>query len=78
MLFKLTYISRTTLDEDKSFKDLNVPEQLYNGNHKDIENWKKMDRIKRTFFRRPELLKGILTKEERDYLKNICKDILDE
>lgn len=39
------------------FRGLKVPEVLLNGNHKEIENWRKEQSLERTAQRRPDLLK---------------------
>jgi tRNA (guanine37-N1)-methyltransferase len=39
------------------FEDMKVPEVLLNGNHKEIEEYRKSESLKRTKLRRPDLLK---------------------
>lgn len=39
------------------FKGMKVPEVLLNGDHKEIEKWRKAEALKRTEQRRPDLLK---------------------
>jgi tRNA (guanine37-N1)-methyltransferase len=39
------------------FNGWKVPEVLLNGNHKEIDNWRKQEALKRTKSRRPDLLK---------------------
>ena len=39
------------------FKDMRVPDVLINGNHKEIEIWRKEQMLKRTIERRKDLLK---------------------
>ncbi|MCC3160944.1 MAG: tRNA (guanosine(37)-N1)-methyltransferase TrmD [Mollicutes bacterium PWAP] len=41
------------------YKGMNVPEVLFSGNHKLIEQWRKSNALKRTKNRRPDLLKGV-------------------
>lgn len=60
----------------REFEGKKVPDVLISGNHSKIEEWKKRERIKRTFFRRPELLKGKLNKKEKEYLKELYEEII--
>lgn len=47
------------------YKGKAVPEILLSGNHREIERWRREESIKRTFFRRPDLLdRTRLTVEE--------------
>lgn len=46
------------------FMGLKVPDILISGNHKEIMKWRRMQSIKRTYERRPELLKDFPLKEE--------------
>lgn len=59
----------------KEFRGLKVPEILLSGDHKKIEKWRREESLKRTFFRRPDLLeKAKLTKEELSYLQSLVND----
>jgi len=55
--------------------DLNgetVPEVLRGGNHEEIRKWRRKEALKRTFFRRPDLLAETeLTQEDREFIKEI-------
>ncbi|OOE11955.1 tRNA (guanosine(37)-N1)-methyltransferase TrmD [Fictibacillus arsenicus] len=54
------------------FRGMKVPDVLMSGNHKNIEEWRKKESLKRTYERRPDLLKHIeLTKEEENWLREI-------
>ncbi|MDP3803925.1 MAG: tRNA (guanosine(37)-N1)-methyltransferase TrmD [Candidatus Omnitrophota bacterium] len=44
------------------FVGMKVPEILLSGNHKKIEEWRKLEAIKRTAERRPDLLKRLTSK----------------
>ncbi|RLB11940.1 MAG: tRNA (guanosine(37)-N1)-methyltransferase TrmD [Deltaproteobacteria bacterium] len=58
----------------KIFKGLEVPEILLSGNHEQIRKWRRRESIKRTFERRPDLLKKAqLTKEDLDFLEELKK-----
>ncbi|KYD09450.1 tRNA (Guanine37-N1) -methyltransferase [Caldibacillus debilis] len=51
------------------FRGMKVPEVLLSGNHKKIEEWRKKEALKRTFLRRPDLLKDYpLTDEEKKWI----------
>ena len=55
---------------------LKVPDVLLSGHHKNIENWRKKESLKRTYLRRPDLLKTRkLTKEEQKLLFEIKKEV---
>lgn len=54
------------------FRGMKVPDVLMSGNHKNIEEWRKKETLKRTYERRPDLLEHIvLTKEEENWLREI-------
>src|SRR5690625_2290443 len=54
------------------FRGLSVPEVLLKGNHKKIEEWRNEEALKRTFYRRPDLLKNKkLTDSEREFIKQL-------
>ena len=51
------------------YKGMKVPEVLMSGNHGLIEEWRHKESLKRTFFRRPDMLEGReLTKQEREWI----------
>ncbi|MBI5328248.1 MAG: tRNA (guanosine(37)-N1)-methyltransferase TrmD [Deltaproteobacteria bacterium] len=50
----------------EAFRGNNVPEILLSGNHREIKTWRRMESIKRTLNKRPDLLEKIqLTEEEK-------------
>lgn len=52
------------------YKDLNVPDVLLSGNHKEIEKWRRIKSLEETFKIRPELLEDArLTPQEYGYLR---------
>ncbi|MCM3717182.1 tRNA (guanosine(37)-N1)-methyltransferase TrmD [Fictibacillus phosphorivorans] len=54
------------------FRGMKVPDVLMSGNHKNIEEWRKKESLKRTYKRRPDLLEKIeLSKEEEKWLEEI-------
>jgi tRNA (guanine37-N1)-methyltransferase len=56
----------------ETFENSVVPEVLLSGNHKNIEEWRRREAIRRTWSRRPDLLKKAqLSKEELEYIKDL-------
>ena len=56
------------------FHGYRVPEVLLSGNHEKIRKWKRMESLKRTLERRPDLLKKtILSDEDRKMLSEISR-----
>ena len=54
------------------FREMEVPEVLRSGNHKEIDLWRRRQSLKRTLERRPELLRSAqLSHEDRDYLASL-------
>jgi tRNA (guanine37-N1)-methyltransferase len=59
----------------EEFRGQYVPKVLLEGNHKEIENYRKLAAIGKTFKNRPELLDKIeLDKDEKDYIDKIKMD----
>jgi len=57
------------------YKGWVVPEVLFSGNHAQIELWHKRESLKRTYQRRPDLLKKIkLSAEEKNIMEKIKSD----
>ena len=57
------------------YKGMKVPEVLLSGHHKNIEEWRRKESIKRTFIQRPDLLKDAnLTQKEQEFLKEIVSE----
>jgi len=51
------------------FRGLKVPNVLLSGNHKDIEEWRKKESLRRTYLRRPDLLEEYpLSEQEKKWL----------
>lgn len=46
------------------FQEMAVPEVLLSGNHAQIERWRRRESLRRTFLRRPDLLKQARLSEE--------------
>lgn len=54
------------------YKSWCVPEVLISGNHADIEQWRKLESLRRTYQRRPDLLKKLdLSVEDKKKLEQI-------
>lgn len=60
----------------RDFEGLKVPEALFSGNHRDIDNWRLEASLIRTFLKRPDLVENRpLTKQENEILKKWRRDI---
>ncbi len=56
------------------FRGMEVPSVLQSGNHAEIDRWRRMQSVKRTYERRPDLLeKARLLPDEKAYLEKIEK-----
>lgn len=54
------------------FREMAIPPVLLTGHHKNIEEWRRQQSIKRTLERRPDLLQNaVLSKKERKYLDQL-------
>ncbi|WP_226034966.1 tRNA (guanosine(37)-N1)-methyltransferase TrmD [Aquibacillus saliphilus] len=57
-----------------NFRGMEVPEVLKSGNHAKIEEWRKLQSLKRTFERRKDLLDSYpLSDKEKDWLKKLSE-----
>ena len=57
-----------------NFRGMEVPEVLLSGNHAAISRWRRMEALRRTWTRRPDLLeKASLSNEDRELLKEIVQ-----
>lgn len=57
------------------FEGMKVPDILLSGNHKLVDEWRRSESIKRTFFRRPDLLKEAnLTDKEKKFVEELEKN----
>lgn len=55
-----------------NFEGAEVPKVLLSGNHSDIEKWRRKESLKKTKWRRPDLLRGAqFTEEEQEFLDNL-------
>ncbi len=61
----------------EEYRGMKTPEVLLTGHHKNIETWRRMQSVKRTFERRPDLLESAnLTQKEREYLAELRAEAL--
>ena len=61
------------------FRSLRVPDALLSGNHERIRKWRRIDALRRTYERRPDLLdRERLSHDERKELDHIIKELKDE
>jgi len=68
----LDYPSYTKPEE---FEGKKVPEVLLSGHHAEIEKWRRKEALKRTLYRRPDLLaKADLIEEDRKLLEEIIME----
>jgi tRNA (guanine37-N1)-methyltransferase len=57
-----------------SFRGMEVPEVLLSGNHAAISRWRRMEALRRTWMRRPDLLeKASLSNEDRELLREVIQ-----
>lgn len=62
--------------QPREFEGLSVPEVLYSGHHKKIDEWRLKESLKRTKLRRPDLLKNReFTKLEKKLMKEIEEEL---
>ncbi|MFO7951892.1 MAG: tRNA (guanosine(37)-N1)-methyltransferase TrmD [Bacillota bacterium] len=58
-----------------AYRGMEVPPVLLSGNHAAIERWRREQSVKRTYLRRPDLLKYInLQPEDKVYLEDLKKE----
>ena len=56
----------------RSFRDMDVPEVLFSGDHGKIENWRRRKSLEKTWLQRPDLLKNRkLSNEDKKTLEMI-------
>ena len=58
-----------------SFDGFDVPFVLTNGNHEEINKWRHLNSLSKTYLKRPDLIdEAKLSKEDKAYLKTLQKD----
>lgn len=56
----------------REFRGKKVPEILLNGNHREIERWRRREALRRTWSKRPDLLEmAQLNEEDRAFLREL-------
>ena len=56
----------------KTFRHHDVPEVLASGDHKEIMKWRRIESLKKTFSKRPDLLEhAVLNDEDKKNLKRL-------
>ncbi|MGI6144817.1 MAG: tRNA (guanosine(37)-N1)-methyltransferase TrmD [Clostridia bacterium] len=59
----------------REFRGMTVPETLLSGNHEEIRKWRRKEALRRTWLRRPELLKTlVLSDEDKKFLSQIMQE----
>ncbi|SDW00595.1 tRNA (Guanine37-N(1)-) methyltransferase [Marininema mesophilum] len=57
------------------FRGLKIPDVLLSGHHRQIEEWRRHESLRRTFHRRPDLLETAdLTKADRAFLAKLLEE----
>ncbi len=59
----------------EEFMGVKIPEVLISGHHAKIEEWKRQESLKNTYYKRPDLLeKAELTKKDIEFLNKLKED----
>jgi tRNA (guanine37-N1)-methyltransferase len=61
----------------EDFRGMKVPDVLLSGHHKNIAQWRRLEALKRTIEKRPDLLNGereSLTRAERELVETLLKE----
>ena len=76
--FNMGWLENDNYTRPRIYEEIPVPEVLFNGNHKKIEEWKLRNSIKNTIKNRPDLLKLLnLKNSEIEIMKLIIKECYD-
>jgi tRNA (guanine37-N1)-methyltransferase len=63
----------------EEFRGWKVPDVLLSGHHREIEDWRRRESLKRTLERRPDLLAtAALTEKDQTFLEDLQKDLQKE
>ena len=58
-----------------SFRDMGVPDVLLSGNHNQIQKWREIKSLEKTYKRRPDLLDQLeLTQEQKTIVQSFVSD----
>jgi tRNA (guanine37-N1)-methyltransferase len=56
--------------------DMEVPPVLLSGNHEEIRKWRRKEAIKKTIFKRPDLMNRFTpTDEDRKLIREVMEEI---
>jgi tRNA (guanine37-N1)-methyltransferase len=59
----------------EQFRDASVPPVLLSGHHGDVARWRRVEALRRTLHRRPDLLESApLTDQDRDDLQHLADE----
>ncbi len=73
--FSTGYLEHPQYTRPADFRGLKVPEVLMSGNHKNVDEWRSRESLKRTFLRRPDLInEDNLTSVQKKWLKEFQKE----
>ncbi len=68
-------LSHPQYTRPETYRDISVPEVLLSGNHQRIGRWRRQERIRNTFLKRPEILdRATLSKEETETVCEMQKN----
>jgi tRNA (guanine37-N1)-methyltransferase len=73
--FSSTLLEYPQFTRPAEYRGWRVPEVLLSGNHREIENWRRRESLRKTYLRRPDLLEKVsLTEGDRKMLSEIVLD----
>jgi len=59
-----------------TFMDMEVPPVLLSGNHEEIRKWRRKEALKKTIFKRPDLMNRFTaTEEDRKFIREVMEEI---
>lgn len=59
-----------------TFMDMEVPDVLLSGNHEEIRKWRRKEALRKTIFKRPDLMNRFRpTEEDRKLIREVMEDI---
>jgi tRNA (guanine37-N1)-methyltransferase len=73
--FSTGYLEHPQYTRPAEFRGMTVPDVLLSGNHKNIDEWRLMESLKRTYHRRPDLInEENLTSKQRQWISEFQKE----
>jgi tRNA (guanine37-N1)-methyltransferase len=70
--FSCSLLKYPQYTKPRSFRDLDVPEILLSGDHEKIRKWRRVEALKKTAQKRPDLLEAAtLTEEDKSLLPEV-------